>query len=102
MKPRILISWIARLGVAGVFVMAAVPKLTAQAEPVALFEQLGGSPMMFLTGVLELVAAVLGLGGMFPLAVVLFIVAGVVVWLHRAELPMVGKLACCSVKHADA
>ena len=107
------------------FVMAAIPKLTGQAEPVELFSQLGGAPMMYLTGVMELSAAVLllvpktkiygavlalgvmggaivshlavlGLGGMFPLAVVLFVLAGVLIWLHRAELPVVGKLACCS------
>jgi len=109
------------------FVMAAVPKLTAQAEPTELFSQLGGAPMMVLTGVMELAAAVLllipttkiygavlalgvmggaivshlavlGLGGMFPLAVVLFLLAGVLAWLHRTELPMPGKLACCPDK----
>jgi len=131
MEPKTVISWIARIGIAGMFVMAAVPKLTAQAEPTELFSQLGGAAMMYLTGVMELVAAVLllvpktkvygavlalgvmggaivshlavlGLGGMFPLAVVLFILSGVVVWLHRAELRAIGKLSCCSTKPTEA
>lgn len=131
MAAKTVVSWIARLGIAGIFVMAAIPKLTGQAEPVELFEQLGGAPMMYLTGVLEAIAAVLllipttktygavlalgvmggailshltvlGLGGMFPLAVVLFLLAAVLIVLHRAELPVIGKCGCCATKQAEA
>jgi len=129
MTPKTIISWILRLGIAAMFVMVAVPKLAAQAEPVELFSRLGGAPMMYLTGVMELAAAVLllvpktkvygavlalgvmggaivshlavlGLGGMFPLAVVLFVAAGVLVALHRGEL--VALVRCCGVCSAKA
>lgn len=124
MTPKTILSWILRLGIAAMFVIAALPKLTAQAEPTAMFEQLGGAPMMYLTGVMELAAAVLllvpktkaygavlalgvmggaivshlavlGLGGMFPLAVVLFVAAGVLLALHRGDL--VALCRCCGV-----
>ena len=119
MAPKTIVSWVARIGIAGMFIMAAVPKLTAQAEAQQTFAELGGSAMMVITGVMELVAAVLllvprtrvvgavlalgvmggaivshlavlGLGGMFPLAVVLFLLAGVLVLLHREKLPVIG------------
>lgn len=111
-----LISWICRLAVGVMFVMASIPKLTMQDAPQAMFAEIGGKPMMLLTGVLELVAAVLILvprtkvygaalalgvmGGaivshiavleddaMLPMAIGLFIAAGVVLVLHRHELP---------------
>ncbi len=117
MKPAPIASWALRIAIAGLFVMAAVPKLTFQAEPVELFSRLGGAGVMVFTGVLELAVAVLllvprtravgavlalgvmggaivshlavlGLGGMFPLAVVLFVLAGVLVVLHHDELPL--------------
>lgn len=117
-----IVSWVCRIAVAGMFIMASIPKLTAQADPKAMFDALGGTPMMYLTGVMELAAAVLILipktkvygavlamgvmGGaivshlavleddtMLPMAIVLFIAAGIVVFLHRAELPLLGKPA---------
>lgn len=56
---KTVFSRVARLGIAGLFIMPAVPKLTAQAEPVELFSQLGGAGAMCLTGVLELVGSAL-------------------------------------------
>lgn len=120
MKPTKIASWALRLVTAALFVMAAFPKLTAQAEPVELFSQLGGAGAMYLTGVLELVGAalllvprtkvygallamvvmagaivshlaVLGFDGMFPLAVVLFVLSGVLIAIHLDELPVVGR-----------
>lgn len=132
MAPKMIVSWLLRLGIAAMFVMAAVPKLTAQAEPAELFSQLGGAPMMYLTGLMELTAAVLLLiprtkvygallamgvmGGaiashlavltddtMLPVAIALFLAAGVVAYLHSRELPLIGGCcgACATQKQHD-
>jgi len=116
------VSWVCRVAIAGMFAVAAVPKLTMQAEPQAMFSAMGGKPVMLLTGVMELVAAVLVLipktkvygavlamgvmGGaivshlavleddsMLPAAVGLFIAAAVLLVLHRSELPLFGAPA---------
>lgn len=114
-----IVSWVLRVAIAGMFVVASIPKLAMQAEPKALFEQIGGTPMMMLTGVMELVAAALILvpktkvygailalgvmGGaivshlvvlenddMLPAAIGLFVAAGVLLIVHRRELPLIG------------
>ncbi len=53
-------SWILQIVVAGIFVMAVVPKLTGAAPSKALFEVLGAEPMgRYAVGVAELIAIVL-------------------------------------------
>lgn len=113
-------SWIARLAVAGMFAFTGVFKLSGNPDAQATFAMMGGDLVMYLTGATEVVGAVLilmpwtrALGGvlamgvmagavashladlvpsdeMLPLAVVLFVLGGVVAWLHRAELPIIG------------
>lgn len=132
MKPRTITSWIARLGVASLFLFTGIYKLTGNPDAQATFAQIGGDPVMYLTGIAELLGAVLILvpktrafGGVFamgvmggaivshlaklvpnddmlPLAIVLLVAGATVAWLHRTELPMVGKIAYCPVKHAEA
>ncbi|MFK7789509.1 MAG: DoxX family protein [Phycisphaeraceae bacterium] len=131
MKAQQLTSWIGSVGVAALFGFTGIFKLTGNPDAQATFEQIGGPAMMVFTGVVELVIAVLILlpktraigsisamgvmagaiashltgmvpnDDMLPLAVILFAASAVVAFLHRAELPMVGKLACCSMKHAE-
>ena len=114
-----IVSWVCRLGIAVMFALASIPKLTMQDQPQEMFTALGGKPMMLLTGVMELAATVLVLipktrvygavlaigvmGGaivshlavldnddMLPAAIGLFIAAVVLLVLHRSELPFFG------------
>lgn len=123
MKPSTLISWIARLAVAGMFLFTGIYKLTGNADAQATFAELGGTPMMYLTGLIEITGAALvlipktrALGGvlalgvmggaivshlanlvpddeMLPMAIALFLAAGIITFLHRAELPLLGTKA---------
>lgn len=132
MKPTTLISWIARVGVAGLFLFTGIFKLTGNPDAQATFAQIGGDPVMYFTGLAEITGAVLillpktkAIGGIFamgimggaivshlanlvpnddmlPLAAVLFAAAGVVAWLHRDELPIIGHCGCCAMKQAKA
>lgn len=113
-------SWAARIIIGGLFIFTGIFKLTGNPEAQETFAQIGGAPMMYLTGVIELIGAALLLiprtrvyggllamgtmGGaivshltgmvpndeMFPLAIVLFLLSGLVLYLHRAELPIIG------------
>ena len=115
-----LASWIARVGVAGLFLFTGIFKLTGNPDAQATFAQIGGDPVMYFTGLAEVVGAVLillpktrAIGGVFamgvmggalvshaanlvpnhdmlPLAVLLFMAGAVVAWLHRRELPVIG------------
>ncbi|RME66655.1 MAG: DoxX-like family protein [Verrucomicrobia bacterium] len=59
-NKKALFVWILRIAVAALFVFAALPKLTGQPEPVQVFQSLGAEPYgRYLTGVLELVAAII-------------------------------------------
>lgn len=121
MQPTTLISWIARLGVAALFLFTGIFKLTGNPDAQATFAQIGGDPVMIATGLAEIVGAVLillpatrALGGVFamgvmagaivthlaslvpnddmlPLAIVLFAAGAVVAYLHRQELPVIGQ-----------
>lgn len=132
MKPAILTSWIARIGVACLFLFTGIFKLTGNPDAQATFAQIGGDPMMYFTGLAEIVGAVLillpktkAVGGVFamgvmggaivshltgmvpnddmlPLAIVLFVAAGVVAWLHRRELPVIGSGLAVPAEPAEA
>ena len=132
MKPTTVISWIARLGIAALFLFTGIYKLTGNPDAQATFAQIGGDPAMYFTGLAEVIGAILimlpktkAVGGVFamgvmggaiashlanlvpnhdmlPLAVVLFTAAGVVAWLHRDELPIIGHCGCCSMTRAKA
>lgn len=120
MKPTALISWIASIGVAVMFLFTGVYKLTGNPDAQATFAQIGGDPVMYFTGLAEVIGALLillpktrAVGGVFamgvmggallshaanlvpnhdmlPLAIMLFSAAGVVAWLRRRELPLLG------------
>ena len=56
----VVVSWIAQVVVAGIFVMASIPKLTGDAAAVKIFNDLGaGDAVRYAVGVAALVAAVL-------------------------------------------
>lgn len=125
-------SIVARLGVAALFLFTGIFKLTGNPDAQATFAQIGGDPVMYFTGVAEIVGAVLillpktrAIGGvyamgvmggaiashlfslvpnddMLPLAVVLFAGAAVVAWLHRIELPLIGARAGLPAQSAEA
>lgn len=60
MKNSTLVSWLLRLAVAALLLMAVVPKFTSAPDSVAVFTQLGmGPPGRYLIGSLELIAALL-------------------------------------------
>ena len=116
-----LASWIARVGVGGLFLFTGIFKLSGNPEAQATFAQIGGDPVMYFTGIAEVIGAVLillpktrAIGGVFamgvmggavvshaanlvpnhdmlPLAVLLFAAGAVVAWLHRRELPIIGE-----------
>ena len=119
MAPTTVVSWITRIAIGGVFVMTAAPKLAAQPASQAAFGDPGGPSAMVLTGVLELLGAVLvlvprtkvlgavlaiglmggailshfvvlGLGGTFHLAVLQFVLSIALTVIHRSELPVIG------------
>jgi uncharacterized membrane protein YphA (DoxX/SURF4 family) len=132
MTPARLISWIASLGVAGLFAFTGLYKLTGSPDAQATFAKIGGDPDMYFTGLVEIVGAVLillpktrAVGGVFamgvmggaiashlanlvpnhdmlPLAVVLFTAAGVVAYLHRRELPILGRALPAAAIGAEA
>lgn len=59
-KGLLIGSWVARIAVAGIFIMAAVGKLTGQAEPlVTAMADYGGKPAVLAIGIIELISAVL-------------------------------------------
>lgn len=114
-------SWAGSILVGGMFAFTGIFKLTANPDAQATFAQIGGSPAMYFTGLVELIGAALillprtrAIGGvlamgvmggaivshvaglvpnhdMLPLAVLLFVAASVVSVLHRNALPVVGK-----------
>ncbi len=117
-KPLTIASWVLRVLIAAMFLMAGINKLIMNADAQAMFDELGvGTPGMLFTGVLEVVAAVvvvvpktviygaalaaaLMLGAivshvavlsddsMLPMAFVLLLASAGVGVLHRRELPM--------------
>lgn len=125
-------SWIARVGVAGLFLFTGVFKLSGNPDAQATFAQIGGDPVMYFTGLAEVIGAVLillprtkAVGGVFamgvmggaivshaanlvpnhdmlPLAVLLFVAGAVVAWLHRRELPVVGPSLAPAPQPAEA
>ncbi|MFK7961174.1 MAG: DoxX family membrane protein [Phycisphaerales bacterium] len=59
-KGLLIGSWIARVAVAGIFIMAAVGKLSGNAAPlVDAMADYGGGPAVMAIGIIELIAAVL-------------------------------------------
>ena len=121
MAPKSIASWIARLPVAGLFLFTGVFKLTGNPDAQATFAQIGGDPVMYFTGLAEVLGAVLILlpktravgavwamaimagavvshlanlvpnHDMLPLAVGLFVAAAVAAVIHRDELPVLGS-----------
>ena len=120
-KAATLASWIARVGVAAMFLFTGIFKLSGNPDAQATFAQIGGDPVMYFTGLAEVIGAVLillpktkAVGGVFamgvmggaivshaanlvpnhdmlPLALLLFTASAAVVWLHRRELPVIGE-----------
>ena len=59
-KSALLVSWTAQVVAAGIYTIAALPKLTSQADAVATFSALGAEPFgRFAIGIAEVVAVVL-------------------------------------------
>ena len=58
-KTLVIVSWVFQVLVAGIFAMAAVPKLTGDPGSVAMFEYLGFGPGRFIVGIAEAVAVIL-------------------------------------------
>lgn len=60
MDTKTIISWLGRLVIGAIFIMAGFPKLIGAAESVATFETLGVEPWgRYVTGLLELTSAAL-------------------------------------------
>jgi hypothetical protein len=57
--PLIAVSWILRLGIAGLYGMFATQKIPYAPESQAIFGEIGGHPAAIATAALEIVAAVL-------------------------------------------
>lgn len=77
-KNQKIISWIARLAVAGIFFQTLFFKFTGAAESVYIFEQLGAEPwgrigsgiVELITGVLILIPATTAVGAVLALGVI--------------------------------
>jgi putative oxidoreductase len=86
-RPLDLLLWCVQAFLALVFVSASWAKLTGKPEMVALFSAVGsGQGFRYVTGILELTGAVLIMvpktrrTGAAPLATILFLMSGFVVW----------------------
>jgi uncharacterized membrane protein YphA (DoxX/SURF4 family) len=120
MNAKTTVWWVLRILLGAAMIFFSAPKLTGDQQALATFAQLGGDPLRYLTGVLELVGgvllliprtalygagltalvmlgaigshiAVLGMGFPFPLAVLFLILAGVILWLTRERARMLAK-----------
>ncbi len=59
MDAKTIIWWALRILVGAALIFFSVPKFTGDQSAIATFARLGGDPMRYLTGVLELVSGVL-------------------------------------------
>jgi uncharacterized membrane protein YphA (DoxX/SURF4 family) len=120
MNAKTIIWWVLRILLGAAMIFFSIPKLTGDQQAIQTFSQLGGDPLRYLTGVLELVSGVLlliprtalygagltalvmlgaigshltvlGTGGPFPLAIVFLILAGVILWLTRDRISAMVK-----------